>query len=161
MSDEASDEVAIETRLRPARPTDREAVETLVNAAYAPYVVRLGKPPGPMVDDYVTRIDSGEAQVLETGGGAIAGLLVLLPQTDHLLIDNVAVDPGFQGRGFGNLLLEAAEAEARRLNFTELRLYTHVLMTENQSLYLSHGWEETGRREEKGYERVYFRKLLG
>lgn len=155
---EIPDEVEIKVRLRAAQLTDRDSIETLVNAAYAPYVVRLGKPPGPMVDDYLGHIEAGEAQVLETDGGAIAGLLVLVPQADHLLIDNVAVDPAFQGRGFGNLLLDAAEEEARRRGFKELRLYTHVLMTENQSLYSSHGWEETGRREEKGYDRVYYRK---
>lgn len=160
MSDSMPEEVEIRTRLRPAQAADRASIETLVNAAYAPYVVRLGKPPGPMVDDYLARIEAGQAQVLETGRGAIAGLLVLIPAPDHLLIDNIAVDPSFQGRGFGNLLLEAAEAEARRLGFRELRLYTHVLMTENQSLYATHGWEETGRGEEKGYERVYYRKPL-
>ena len=161
MSDSAPEEVEIHTRLRPARAGDRESIETLINAAYAPYVVRLGKPPGPMVEDYLARIEAGQAQVLETGGGAIAGLLVLVPAKTHLLIDNIAVDPAFQGRGFGTLLLAAAEAEARRRHLPELRLYTHVLMTENQSLYRSHGWEETGRGEEKGYERVYFRKCVG
>src|SRR5690625_7211970 len=114
MSDSAPEEVEIHTRLRPARAGDRESIETLINAAYAPYVVRLGKPPGPMVEDYLARIEAGQAQVLELAGGTIAGLLVLLPREDHLLIDNIAVDPAFQGRGFGNLLLAAAEEEARR-----------------------------------------------
>lgn len=166
MSDEASDEapeevpeeIALEPRLRQARAADRDSIETLVNAAYAPYVVRLGKPPGPMVEDYLARIEAGQAQVLELASGTIAGLLVLLPREDHLLIDNIAVDPAFQGRGFGNLLLAAAEEEARRRGYRELRLYTHALMTENQSLYLSHGWEKTERRQENGYDRVYFRK---
>lgn len=154
-----SAEIELQYELRPARLDDLAAIETLVNAAYAPYVVRLGQPPGPMLDDYAARIAAGEAQVLETNG-AIAGLLVLLKRPDHLLLDNVAVDPAYQGRGLGRVLLQAAEAEARRLGLKELRLYTHVLMTENQSLYLRQGWEETGRAQEAGYERVYFRKPL-
>lgn len=155
-----SDEIALTYRVRPAQAEDLDAIETLVNAAYAPYVVRLGKAPGPMLEDYAAHIAAGQTRVLETGGGAIAGLLVLEIGEDHLLIDNIAVDPGFQGRGFGRALLQNAEEEARKRGLRELRLYTHVLMTENQSLYKRHGWEETERREEQGYSRVYFRKTL-
>lgn len=154
-----SAEAAPKHRLRAAVSEDLEGIVTLVNAAYAPYAVRLGKPPGPMLDDYATRIAAGEAQVLEAGGG-LAGLLVLLPRPDHLLLDNLAVDPRWQGRGLGRVLLQAAEAEARRRGLDELRLYTHELMTENQSLYRRHGWEETGRGREQDYDRVYFRKRL-
>ncbi|MDF2095420.1 GNAT family N-acetyltransferase [Aquibaculum arenosum] len=155
-----SDEIALQFCVRPAKPEDLDAIETLVNAAYAPYVVRLGKAPGPMLEDYAGHIAAGQTRVLETGGGAIAGLLVLLVGEGHLLIDNIAVDPGFQGRGFGRALLKSAEDEARKRGLQELRLYTHELMTENQSLYKRHGWEETERREEAGYSRVYFRKSL-
>lgn len=154
-----SAEVAPAHRLRKAEAEDLAGIVTLVNAAYAPYAVRLGKPPGPMLDDYAARIAAGEAQVLAVGG-ALAGLLVLLERPDHLLLDNVAVDPAWQGRGLGRVLLEAAEAEARRRGRGELRLYTHLLMTENQSLYRSLGWEETHRGEEAGFSRVYFRKRL-
>jgi hypothetical protein len=38
--------------IRPAQPADRAAVEMIVRAAYSPYVARIGKPPGPMLDDY-------------------------------------------------------------------------------------------------------------
>ena len=146
-------------RLRQATADDLPMIQALVTAAYAPYVVRLGKPPGPMLDDYAARVAAGEVRVLEAGG-TVAGLLVLLDQPDHLLLDNVAVDPGYQGRGLGRVLLEAAEAEARRRGRPELRLYTHALMTENQSLYRRHGWEETHRGEEAGYHRIYFRKAV-
>lgn len=154
-----SGEIALNHRLRPAVKADLPAMVTLVNAAYAPYAVRLGQPPGPMLDDYAARIEAGEVQVLEVEG-ALAGLLVLLDRPDHLLLDNLAVDPGWQGRGLGRVLLQAAEAEARRRGFAELRLYTHELMTENQSLYRRHDWEETHRKREQGYDRVYFRKAL-
>jgi len=34
-------------------------------------------------------------------GGAVRGVVVLVWEPDHLLIENVAVDPDFQGRGIG------------------------------------------------------------
>jgi len=59
----------------------------------------------------------------------------LLLKADHLLLDNLAVRPDRQRCGFGRKLIAFAEAEARRLRFAELRLYTHEAMSENIALY--------------------------
>src|SRR5260370_28733503 len=115
--------------LRTARPEDRTAVEAIVNAAYSIYVERIGKPPGPMLDDYAGLIAAGAVTVLEDPEGAIAALIVLLPKSDHLLLDNIAVQPGRQGQGLGRRLIAFAESQARRLGYAELRLYTHETMT--------------------------------
>ncbi|HEV2187561.1 MAG TPA: GNAT family N-acetyltransferase [Stellaceae bacterium] len=120
--------------IRAARPADREAVAAIVRDAYSVYLDRMGKPPGPMLDDYVTLINDGAVSVLEEDG-EIRAIVVLLPQSDHLLLDNVAVRPESQGTGLGRRLVGFAEAEARRLGFTEVRLYTHQTMTENIALY--------------------------
>lgn len=49
----------------------------------------------------------------------------------------------------GRRLLAFAEAEAMRRGYSEVRLYTNVLMnvlmTENRRLYAAIGYEETGR----------------
>jgi len=123
------------------------------------YVPRMGKEPGPMLDDYGKRVADGTAFVLEEDG-TIAGILVLLPYDDHLLMDNVAVDPGFQGRGIGRALIVFAEAETMRRGYREIRLYTHQTMTENVRMYVKLGYEETGRGEQAGYDRVFMRKKL-
>ena len=47
-----------------------------------------------------------------------------------------------------------------RLGYREIRLYTHKTMVENQRLYASIGYEETGRGSEAGYDRVFMRKRL-
>ena len=148
------------TALRPARAADLPAVQALVARAYGHYVARIGKPPGPMLDDYAARIAEGAVQVLEEEG-RLVGLLVLLPEADHLLLDNVAVDPAAQGRGHGRRLVAAAEDEARRLGLPELRLYTHELMTENVVMYERLGFVETHRGQQAGYARVFMRKRLG
>ena len=88
------------------------------------------------------------------------GRLVLIRQADGLLLDNVAVHPDHQGRGFGRRLIDFAEADARRQGYEALDLYTHELMTENIGMYRALGYAETGRRIEHGYPRVYMRKRL-
>jgi ribosomal protein S18 acetylase RimI-like enzyme len=63
-------------------------------------------------------------------------------------------------RPAGRRLLAFAEAEALRRGYREIRLYTHQTMVENQRLYASIGYEETGRGTEAGYDRVFMRKQL-
>src|SRR5579872_2510801 len=105
--------------IRPARPDDRETVEQIVNTAYSVYIERIGKPPGPMLDDYRRLIDDGAVSVLEADG-AITAIIVLLPQSDHLLLDNIAVAAEHQGKGLGRRLIAFADSEARRLGHPEV-----------------------------------------
>ena len=72
----------------------------------------------------------------------------------------MAVDPAAKGRGYGRTLLAAAETTAAGRGFSRLTLYTHVTMTENQSIYRHYGWREMKRIRENGFERVYFVKDL-
>ena len=145
--------------IRQASSSDALSVERIVRAAYAKYVARIGKPPGPMNDDYAARI-AQQAVWLLIASGEIAGILVLLEEDDHLLLDNVAVDPRHQGKGIGRALIGFAEQEARRRAHTEIRLYTHQAMHENIAMYPQLGYEEIGRGEQAGFQRVFFRKIL-
>lgn len=145
--------------IRLANTAEADAMRDVVHAAYGHYIARLGKPPGPMLDDYAQRIADEQAWVLEAGG-QVAGILVLEEAPDGFLLDNIAVRPECQGKGYGRMLIEFAEAEARRRGFSEVRLYTHVLMTENIALYQRVGFVETHRVSEKGYDRVYMTKRL-
>ena len=142
-------------QIRPADAADLPAVQRIVNNAYTKYIARIGKPPGPMNDDYAALIRAHQVWVM---GTPIMGAIVLLPEPDHLLLDNVAVDPAAQGQGVGRALIEFAEAEARRRGFGELRLYTHETRVENIALYARTGWAETVRAEQNGFSRVFFRK---
>lgn len=147
--------------IRPAEPDDLHPVEQIVRAAYSPYIARMGREPGPMLDDYAAHIAAGHIHVLEDGSsGGIVGLVVLTKGADHLFLDNIAVDPAQHGKGIGRRLLDFVEAEARRNGFDQIRLYTNALMTENLALYPRLGYRETERRIEKGYDRIYFTKYL-
>ena len=146
--------------IRPAEPADRAAVESIVAAAYTKYVERIGKPPGPMLDDYAALIAAGAVSLWAEPDGAITALIVLLPQPDHLLLDNIAVNPERQGQGLGRRLIAFGEMEAQRLGHAELRLYTHATMTENIALYRRLGFVETGRGQQAGYDRVFMTKRI-
>jgi GNAT superfamily N-acetyltransferase len=135
------------------------AIEHVVQRAYAKYVDRIRKPPGPMLDDYTARVAEGSVRVLEDARG-LAGILVVLPQAGYLLLDNIAVAPERQGEGIGRRLLAAAESEALQRGFDELRLYTNAAMHENLVMYVKLGWENYGRAKQAGYQRVFFRKRL-
>lgn len=151
----ASDEV----KLRRAELADADAVAACVAHAYARYEGRLPRAPKPVLADYAVVIRETLTWLLESAGECV-GVLVLIDKPDHLLLDNVAVEPAWQGRGLGRRLLELAEAEARRLRFSELRLYTNALMTENRALYARIGYVEYQRREVDGRDTVFMRKLL-
>jgi ribosomal protein S18 acetylase RimI-like enzyme len=146
--------------IRLAVPAERAAVEAIVREAYTIYIERIGKAPGPMLDDYAALIGAGAVNVLETPDGTIAGIIVLLAKPDHLLLDNIAVRRDRQGQGLGRRLIGFAEAEAHRLGYCEVRLYTHETMTENITLYARLGFAETGRGRAAGYDRVFMTKRL-
>ena len=147
-------------KIRRAGKEDCAVIEAIVAAAYSVYIERIGKPPGPMLDDYARRVAEGVVWVLEEEGGNIAAIIVLLVKADHLLLDNVAVRPDRQGRGLGRTLIAFAEAEARHIGLAELRLYTHAKMTENITLYTRLGFTETSRGHESGYDRVFMSKRV-
>jgi ribosomal protein S18 acetylase RimI-like enzyme len=131
----------------------------LVQRAYAVYVPRIGLRPAPMDADYHELLRDGRVWVADEGG-ELAGLIVLEEEPEYLLVENVAVEPERQGAGVGRALLAFAEDRARARRLTEVRLYTHVKMTENQALYARLGYREIGRQVEASFERVYLAKRL-
>ncbi len=145
--------------LRPAAAADADAIAGCVEAAYAPWVERIGEPPGPMLEDYNRVVRDRRVWVIEREG-EIVGAIVLIEREDGLLLDNVAVPPARQGEGIGGRLIRHVEAEARRLGHAHIDLYTHERMTENIALYARYGYEEIDRRTERGFPRVYMRKRL-
>lgn len=138
---------------------DLPAIEAIVEAAYAGYIPRIGRKPGPMLDDYAALVADRHVHVLDIDG-VVQAILVLIPQPDAMLLDNVAVAPARKGTGLGRVLLAFAEHMARQAGYRAIRLYTHEAMVENIALYTRLGFAETHRAEEKGLKRVYMRKPL-
>lgn len=145
--------------IRPAAGSDVDTVHRITAAAYQHYVPRIGREPAPMVTDYGDAVAAGQAWVAEEDGHAV-GIVVLIPQADHLLVENIAVRPSAQARGIGRRFLELADERARELGYDEVRLYTHETMTENIAYYPRRGYTETHRGGQDGFRRVFFSKRL-
>src|SRR5215470_14105213 len=107
---------------RLANRDDLDAVEEIVQTAYSKYVSRIGREPGPMLDDYGALIDEGRVYVVEHDG-AVKGILVLVPEADGILLDNVAVAPAAQALGLGRKMLQFAERMAIERGYGRIRLY--------------------------------------
>jgi ribosomal protein S18 acetylase RimI-like enzyme len=145
--------------IRQAKAADLERVRELVEDAYGPWVPVVGLRPGPMDADYEALVEAGHVFVLAEPE-VIAVLVLEELDGGVLMVENVAVDPGQQGRGIGPMLLDFAEDQARSRDLEEMQLYTHELMASNIELYNRLGWEEFERRESGGFARVFFRKRV-
>ena len=125
--------------LRRATLADAAAVRQLTRDAYAKWVPLIGREPKPMTADYAAAVRDHRIDLLYLDG-KLAALIETIPQSDHLLIENVAVSPAFQGRGLGRRLMAHAEGLAAGAGQTELRLYTNKMFAANVQLYLRLGY---------------------
>jgi ribosomal protein S18 acetylase RimI-like enzyme len=125
--------------MRRAVRADVEAIRDLTRAAYAVWVPLIGREPKPMAADYGRAVDEHLIDLLFVGD-RLAGLIETVPQADHLLVENVAVAPAFQGQGHGGHLLRWAERSAEAMGYGEVRLYTNRAFARNIALYLARGY---------------------
>jgi ribosomal protein S18 acetylase RimI-like enzyme len=125
--------------LRQAVATDAAAIRRLTREAYAKWVPVIGREPKPMAADYAEALRDHRIDLLHVDG-ELAALIETIAGEDHLLIENVAVSPAFQGRGLGRRLMAHAEELARSQGRTEIRLYTNKLFAENVRLYRRLGY---------------------
>lgn len=149
--------------IQPATPIDLPAITALVSLAYSPYIPRLdGKSPAPMTADYASLISSSFLYSL-VANETVVGCISLSASTSHesaLEINNLAIHPSSQGKGYGKLLLAFAEDVAKEQGLKSCCLYTNIKMVENVALYSKLGYGEIGRWSEDGFERVFFVKTL-
>jgi len=113
----------------------------------------------PMVADYDEAVRSHLIDLLYVGG-ELAGLVETIPETDQLLIENVAVSPAFQGCGYGRTLMAHAEHLAASLGYRKTRLYANKLFAENLQLYRRLGYQVDREEAFKGGFLVHMSKPL-
>lgn len=119
--------------------SELDRIVAVQRAAYARNRPILGVEPLPLLADYREIMRTMEVW-LAGEGGAVAGVLILEPRDNDLLIWSVSTDPAMQGRGLGAKLLAAAEARARELGRAVVRLYTGTPLTHLVAWYGRHGY---------------------
>ena len=145
--------------IRAANRADVARIRAIARQAYGKYLPRLGREPEPMGADYDAEVSAHRVVVIEVAG-EIIGYMVARPEASAYFIDNIGVEPRFQGSGLGRRLIEHAATEAARLDLPALRLYTNAMMFENLAMYAHLGFVETHRMTEKGFHRIYMRRSL-
>ena len=147
-------------KIRPAEPEDAANIRDLTRAAYAKWVAVIGREPLPMQADYDRALREHAIDLL-IDGGALVGLIETIPHSDHLWIENVAVSPDQQGRGFGRLLLAHVEARAAESELYEIRLMTNAAFTANLAFYTRLGYAVVGAEPFRGGTAVTMVKRTG
>jgi ribosomal protein S18 acetylase RimI-like enzyme len=145
--------------IRPAILADAPRIRDLTRAAYAKWVALIGREPLPMQADYERALVKHTFDLL-TVGGSLVGLVETILKPDHLWIENVAVAPEWQGRGYGRLLLEHTEVRAVEAKRFEIRLQTNQAFGANLELYAKFGYTIDRTEPFLGGVLVYMSKQL-
>jgi len=145
--------------LRRASRADAPAITVMTRAAYAKWIPLIGREPKPMGADYAEAVRTHLIDLLYANG-ELAALVETIPEPTHLLIENLAVSPAFQGRGYGVRLMAHAEQLAASLRLGEIRLYTNKLFAENVRFYLRLGYRVDREEAFKGGSLVHMSKRL-
>lgn len=144
--------------IRAATIEDLRAIDRCAKLAYRKYVERMDKEPAPMHADFKQLVASNAVSIA-IKQDSFAGFVVFYEQDQHMHLENVAVQPDLAGQGIGRKLIEYVEHQAVISGISRIELYTNEMMHENFGLYKHLGFEETDRREEDGFKRVFFSKL--
>ncbi|NJO22915.1 MAG: GNAT family N-acetyltransferase [Sphingomonadales bacterium] len=139
---------------------DAAAIRALTRAAYAKWVPVIGREPLPMSADYEAAVAKHRFDLLYVDG-ELAALIETIAKEDHLLVENVAVDPAFQKRGLGRRLMAHAEAVAAQAGYGVLRLYTNKQFAENVALYRRLGYRVDREEAFRGGCTVHMSKEIG
>ena len=145
--------------IRPAAPEDAAKIRDLTRAAYAKWAALIGREPLPMQADYDRAVREHSIDLL-TVDGALVGLIETIVRPDHLWIENVAVAPDCQGRGYGRLLLAHAETHAVKAERGEIRLLTNAAFAANLALYAKLGYAIDRTEPFRGGTAVHMSKRL-
>ena len=124
--------------IRQAELNDVPALAECFDIAYAPFKSKIPDLPN-VSAGMSSAIEDKSVWVAEINATVVGGI-VLDPNDEYLILENVAVHPSASGSGVGKALIGCAESECLRLGLHEVRLSTHKEMKENVSLYQHLGW---------------------
>ncbi len=149
--------------LRRFQPTDMETVEYLHVYAIQQAGAYLGR--GPWDDDVYAIEEAylnnqGEFLIGEWDGSFVAMGALHRTSPERAEIKRMRVHPDYQGRGFGQLILNELTARARALGYKTLHLDTSILQMPAQKLYEKNGFHRVGGDTYQNLEVILYEKQL-
>lgn len=142
-----------EFEVRRAVETDALAIHRCLTAAFDPY--RAEYTEGAFADTVpspagiVERLRDMALFVATAQDGSVMGTIACQDVGRGLgHLRGMAVQPGWQGRGVADALIEAAEAELERVGCRRVNLHTTQPLARAQRFYARHGFRLTGDVED-------------
>jgi ribosomal protein S18 acetylase RimI-like enzyme len=141
--------------LRPARRVDATALAATIAAAFEQYRGLL-KPESGAFRETAKGIGGelrkGAGAIVAERNGQIVGCVMTKVVEGDLYFGRLSVLPSARGLGLAKRLIAAVEADARARGLAGVRLGVRVVLTENQKLFASLGYVETGREAHPGFD---------
>lgn len=150
--------------IRKYTATDQDAVWRLHILGLESVGAYVGN--GPWDDDLhsieqVYLNNRGTFLVGEDEGRIVAMGALRFRDDERAEIKRMRVHPDVQGRGFGQMMLQALETEAFALGYTILFLDTSTVQIAAQRLYRKNGFRETGEtRVRREFTDIFFEKRI-
>lgn len=129
-------------KIRRATQQDAPAFASCIDSAYSIYASRITDLPA--VSEGIAADIENHLVWVAVSGPMIAGGVVLILKGDFALLANIAVDPQWSGKGLGRRLMKRVETECRKTGIYQMRLSTHVKISENIRFYERLGWRQSG-----------------
>jgi molybdopterin-guanine dinucleotide biosynthesis adapter protein len=151
---------AVKLSIRRAGKDDAAAVRQLTRVVYSKWVPVIGREPKPMQADYEKAVINHWIDLFEQNGELVS-LIEMIPKSDHLHVENIAVSEAHQGQGLARKMLDHAASLAKASGLPELRLLTNKAFATNLALYERLGFENYAEIPFPGGGiTVYFRKYI-
>jgi molybdopterin-guanine dinucleotide biosynthesis adapter protein len=131
---------AVKLSFRRAGKDDATAVQQLTRDVYAKWIPIIGREPKPMLANYETAVLHHWIDLFEQHGKLVS-LIEMIPKSDHLYVENIAVSETHQGQGLARNMLDHATSLAKAAGLPELRLLTNKAFAANLALYDRLGFE--------------------
>jgi GNAT superfamily N-acetyltransferase len=134
---------------QPQEPYDWEALLALIRRAFAGMEGRIDPPSSILAlsaQDLANH--PGEIWVI---GNAPRACIMLTPKPHALYLGRLAVDPLWRRKGYAHILINHAEARARKLGLPALELQSRIELVENHAMFFALGFEQTGATTHSGF----------
>jgi ribosomal protein S18 acetylase RimI-like enzyme len=141
--------------LRAATTADAPALAATIAAVFEQYRGRLKPESGAFresANGLGGELRKRAAAIVAERDGQVVGCVMTKVLQGDLYFGRLAILPPARGLGVARRLIAAVEADARARGLAGVRLGVRVVLTENQKLFASLGYVETGREAHPGFD---------